>query len=99
MITFEHLWAGFLTLVVAFLSLFGRHIGDKVKTARDLAVDAKKAAAAAAKDIADHKLFAAENFARSADLKEHNTRMVERFDKVFEHLDEIKDRLPPRTHA
>lgn len=110
--TFDHFWQGLLTVGALILGWLEYSRRQEMKRIADVAEAADKKAATARDDLAQHKLYAAENFARRAEVNEGlaaiERRLKERLDemreaqaaenlRVTERLEEIRDRLPRRT--
>ncbi len=81
MFTFDHFWAGFLT--VSSIVLGWLHIGHR----REMD-ELKKLAAETSTSLSKHQLYAAETYARKPDV-EHTMEQSER--RIMERLDEIRD--------
>lgn len=82
MITFEQAWN---VIVAAFTSL-GAALLYLFQSSPEAA---EKAASDAKEGLGGHKTYAAETFARKDEMRAG-------FDRIFDQLDEIKDRLPPK---
>lgn len=106
---FNYLWQGVVTigtLVLGWLHLSHRNEVKDMKAATTAAHkradEAAKDAAAVQRSLDAHRLWAAENFARKTDVEAAMTKAEERqqlqFDRVFDLLDDIRDRLPPKQN-
>lgn len=87
---FETLWKLMLTgggIVLTWLHMAGRREIDEMKTATKAA---QAEADAAARDLAKHQLFAAENYARRPDVDRGFEKLEQR---LGERLDEIKNEI------
>jgi hypothetical protein len=75
-------------------------IGEAQRMALEAKSNVALVAFEAAKQLYDHKLFAAENFVKKEDLKEAEQRLaimiVEQGEQTLARLGEIRDRLPRR---
>lgn len=102
---FNYLWQGVVTigtLVLGWLHLSHRNEVKDMKAAtaaaHKRADEAAKEAAAVQKSLDSHRLWAAENFARKADVEAAEARQQTQFERVFDLLDDIRDRLPPKQN-
>lgn len=93
--TFEHFWAAVMTLVSALLGLL--HLGHRreMDGMRKSAETASKAAAETAKGLADHKLYAAETYARRDSMEKVIERIEDRIDQRF---DELREEIRALKH-
>jgi uncharacterized coiled-coil DUF342 family protein len=104
---------GVWSLVLSWLHIAKRdEIADMKKAiekALKRADDAHVAVADVSKALDSHRLFAAETFARRGELKEAindvkltlqdvAARLTESHEKLVEKLDDLRERLPPKTH-
>ena len=104
MLTFEHLWGLVITLATILVGVLQARGRDRHQDAMD-AIEKAQAEAAAAKARADeahaslaaHKLHAAETFARRQELKEAIDKVDASLERVMDKLDDITERLPPRS--
>lgn len=90
MITFDHAWTAIINaglVVLGWLHLSHRREIDEVKKEAE---KAQEAAEAAARALATHQLYAADNYARKPDV-EKVAEHIERHMK--EGFDEIKDMI------
>lgn len=93
---FTIVWSGLLSfggVLLGWLHLQNRAEVNDMKANADKALERAEGATAS---LAAHKLHAAETFARKADVSAAVDKLDQRFDRVFEHLDEIKERLPAK---
>ncbi|MFN3465303.1 MAG: hypothetical protein ACK4X1_14635 [Terricaulis sp.] len=103
--TFEHVWQ--LVLTVAAVVLGWLHVlrREEVAEMKAAIARAENRAQAAERALSEHKLFAAENFAKKPDVDRAIEKLEERISKQLadqgeaqlERLEEIRDRLPRRT--
>ena len=97
----DDIWKALLS---GFMLVLGwLHVARRTET-RDMKVatqSAHRAAAAASKDLADHKLYAAETFATRADVSagmdKMEGRLAAQLERLQDSIEDVKARLPPRT--
>jgi hypothetical protein len=114
--TFDHFWQGLLTFATAVFGLLEYNRRKEldamrlaIAEAQGTAEDAKKSvvelALKAGQTLAEHKLYAAETFARKDEVeravdkseKRLADRMTENQEAQMARLEEIRDRLPRRS--
>lgn len=86
--TFDHFWAGFLT--IASIALGWLHLGHRqeMSTMKQDIDSAKKSAADANTNLAKHQLYAAETYERADDAE--RAREISE-NRIMKRLDEIRD--------
>ncbi len=101
MFTFDHFWAGFLTiasLVLGWLHLGHRQEMSAMKTEIG---DARKAASDANANLAKHQLYAAETYERADDAErsreQSESRIMKRLDEIRDDIKALKSTPPQRN--
>lgn len=107
------IWGLVVTIGLAFLGISTRSRDREIDTlsnsvskamqkAEAAEVRATASGAEAKAALADHKLYAAENFATKKQVEDLDRKVDQRFDKIDgkldETLDEIRDRIPRRAN-
>lgn len=101
MFTFDHFWAGLLSLASFVLGLL--HLGHRreMQAMKDDLAEAKRLATDAATGLGKHQLYAAETYALKRDVEraveQSEARLSKQLEGLVERVEEIRDRLPRRN--
>lgn len=94
----ELLWSAVLNVGLLILGWFHLLQREEVRTMKDEIANAQKRADDVGKALNAHQLHAAEKFATKQDVRELGDKIDRRFDRLDDKMDELTERLPPKSH-